>query len=149
MREFMKAGAVRARFLDAEWLAKNLPEAWSSNVNHVLDKAIMHKCPNLDWWLRPYMEHEIKNENEDMLVSNLANDDICDSSDKFLEMHKGSTARLVIVIDREMGCRLKNPMFITPGYSNYTLLVEPDFAAQVDKFHASIEAVKAEKRKKQ
>jgi hypothetical protein len=138
---------MRAKFLDAAWLAENLPEAWSSNKNTVLDKAIMHKCPNLDWWLRPYMEHEIRNEHDDMLLANMTAEQILESSDEFLEMHKGSTARLVVVIDRETGVRLKNPMFITLGHANYTLLIDSNFAMQVDKFHKAIEETKQSKKK--
>lgn len=148
IREFLKGGRVRARYLDEKWLSETFPEEWRSNKNTVLDKAIMHRCRDLDWWLRPYMPREIQEEHDDMVMANMTNEHIIGGSDKFLENHAGSNARLVIVIDRETGFRMKQPMGITLGHRYYELVIDPEFAMNVDKFHEGIEVTKQSVKRK-
>jgi hypothetical protein len=102
------------------------------------DREIMHAYPHLDCWVRDYTTRELEKEREEMLIQNLALDGMVKTVDEFDAMHKGSTGRLVIVVDRAYGFRIKYPIFAKRTSEKYLTFEVDEQTARVLIYHIEI-----------
>lgn len=103
----VKNGRLRAKFFTEDFLVRHFKEQWESNDSSVLDRALMLKYTELEWWVRPFMPKEIDLEREGLIVQNMTSSEALKMADVFEQANEDSNSRLIIVLDRKMGFRLK------------------------------------------
>jgi hypothetical protein len=80
--------------------------AWETNDSIAVDRILMLRHTDLDFWVRELMPRELEIEREDMLIQNMTSPEIIKNVSEFDRQNKGANCRVIKVIDRK-GMRFK------------------------------------------